>query len=91
MSHIPIVRKRHCMLPKAAAQDVWTECAHCGENWPCEVIRLRDRIEVALALIAGPVDPPDTHPRILMDMAARALRGEDDGTESETEEVPGSD
>ena len=35
----------------------------------------RCRIEEALALLDGPVDPPDTHPRVLMGLAAKVLRG----------------
>lgn len=49
MSHMPIIRKRHPMLPKGARPDTWSECAKCGEDWPCEVEVLKAKVHVLSA------------------------------------------
>ena len=62
MKHVPLVQKRHPMLPpQPDGKDVDTVCAQCGELWPCTVTELLEalkRSQLRLLLLAG-VEPKE--------------------------------
>jgi hypothetical protein len=49
-THVPVVRKRHPMLP---GPEIETVCARCGEDWPCGLNREQERSKAQAAIIAG--------------------------------------
>jgi len=42
MSHFPLIRDRHPMLPGEDRVEI--VCANCNETWPCEFSKLRDEL-----------------------------------------------
>ncbi len=48
--HVPIIRKRHSMLPKGAGPDVEKTCSRCSHTpWPCDVVKLARALDDVLS------------------------------------------
>jgi len=47
VSHLPVVQKIHPMLKHLSrpGEDTTTVCSTDGEDWPCEVHRLREKVD----------------------------------------------
>lgn len=44
MRHIPVLRRRHSMLPKGAGPEIEQTCSRCDGAYPCDAAQLLGHI-----------------------------------------------